>query len=163
MKTLLTITFYCIALIANAQETIPELLEKFNTKKVPYISIKELAMPKTQAIILDSREEVEYNTSHLKNAILVGYDNFSVDSVLKKFPNINKTVVVYCSIGIRSETVAYKLKKAGYHHVYNLYGGIFEWKNNGFPVYDLKERETDSVHVFSEQWSKLLKKGHKVF
>jgi len=33
---------------------------------------------------------------------------------------------VYCSLGIRSEVIAKKLKKAGYTNVFNLYGGIFE-------------------------------------
>ena len=78
------------------------------------MTVQELAMPKTNAFILDAREKEEYNTSHLKNAIFVGYSTFELDSVLSKIQNKNSEIVVYCSIGIRSETIASKLKKAGY-------------------------------------------------
>jgi predicted sulfurtransferase len=70
---------------------------------------------------------------------------------------------VYCSLGIRSETVADKLKKAGYTNVYNLYGGVFEWKNKGFPIVDSDGKETENIHVFSEAWEKWLLKGTKVY
>ena len=154
---------FCLAFSTNAQDSLSKLLKHYNTKHIPYISVQELAMPKTNAIILDTREDVEFKTSHLKNAVYVGFNNFKIDSVLKNIPDKDSKIVVYCSIGIRSETIASKLKKAGYSNVYNLYGGIFEWKNNNFPVYNLEGQETDSVHVFSEEWSKWLKKGLKVF
>ena len=127
------------------------------------MTVQELAMPKTKVIILDAREKEEYNISHLKNALFVGYTTFELDSVFRKIPNKNSEIVVYCSIGIRSETIAFKLKKAGYSHVFNLYGGIFERKNNNFKVYNLENAETENVHAYSKEWSVWLKKGKKVF
>jgi rhodanese-related sulfurtransferase len=144
-------------------KTISGLLKKHNSKSVPYISVQELAMPSIEAIILDSREQKEYETSHLKDAICVGYDYFSVDSIQSQLPNKGAKIVVYCSLGIRSETVAEKLKKAGYTNVYNLYGGIFEWKNKNFKVYNSEENETENVHTFNEAWSKWLLKGNKIY
>lgn len=70
---------------------------------------------------------------------------------------------MYCSLGIRSEHIAEKLKKRGYTSVYNLYGGIFEWKNKDYKVYDSNEKETDNIHAYSKAWSKWLKKGNKVY
>lgn len=144
-------------------ETLSDLLEMYNERSVPYISVQELAMPKTNAIILDAREIKEHNVSHIKNAIYVGYDDFQIDSVQKKLLNKDSQIVVYCSLGIRSEDVAEKLKKAGYTNVFNLYGGIFEWKNNGFKVYDSINTVTENVHIFSKEWSKWLTKGEKVY
>ena len=146
-----------------AQKPMDKLLKKYNDNSIPYITVQELAMPKTDAIILDSRELKEYETSHLKNAIHIGYDYFRIDSVQKKIPNKESKIVVYCSVGIRSESIADSLKKAGYNNVENLYGGIFEWKNNNFPVYNSAEKETDSIHTFNKVWSKWLKKGIKVY
>ncbi len=165
MKLNLTyILIFFIAFSTSAQNSLSELLDKFNDKSIPYISVQELAMPKTEAIIiLDAREIKEYNVSHLKNAIYIGYDNFQIDSVQTKFPNKNSQIVVYCSLGVRSEEIGKKLKKAGYNNVFNLYGGIFEWKNNDFIVYDSNEKETEKVHTFSEKWSKWLTKGEKVY
>ncbi|MFH6767847.1 rhodanese-like domain-containing protein [Gaetbulibacter aquiaggeris] len=163
MKVFISIALCFFTFYSNAQESLPELLKHYNTKNIPYITVQELAMPKTKAFILDAREKGEYNTSHLKNAIFVGYNNFELDSVIAKIPNKNSEIVVYCSIGIRSETIASKLKKAGYTNVFNLYGGIFEWKNNNFRVYNLENAETENVHVYSKEWGNWLKKGKKVF
>ncbi len=147
----------------NAQNSLSKLLNQFNDRSIPYISVQELAMPKTEAVILDAREQYEYNTSHLKNAIYVGYNFFQIDSIQKKIPNKNKNIVVYCSLGIRSETIAKKLKKAGYTNVLNLYGGIFEWKNKGFKVFNSEGKETENIHAFSKEWSKWLVKGNKIY
>lgn len=163
MKRLLIYIFVLISTSGIAQKSIAKLLEKHNTNSVPYISPQELAMPKTKAILLDTREVKEYNTSHIKDAIHVGFDTFKLDKIKKIIPNKNAKIVVYCSVGIRSEIIGDSLKKAGYKHVENLYGGIFEWKSNDFPVYNKAEKETDSIHTFDKVWSKWLKKGIKVY
>ena len=51
----------------------------------------------------------------------------------------------------------------GFENVRNLYGGIFQWKNQDKPVVDTKGIKTDSVHTYSKAWSKWLKKGIKVY
>lgn len=145
-----------------SQESLSELLKKYNTHSAPYISVQELAMPKTQAVILDARERPEFEVSHLEKAIHVGYDNFNLGQVQTQIPDKNQIIVVYCSLSIRSEDIAEKLQKAGYKQVYNLYGGIFEWKNADFTVFDNKG-ETNKVHGFSKEWSKWLKKGDCVY
>ncbi|MEP1486968.1 MAG: rhodanese-like domain-containing protein [Algibacter sp.] len=161
--TSLFLLFFVFTNSLLAQKTIDKLLKKHNTNSIPYINVEELASIKTDAILLDSRELKEYKTSHLKNAIHIGYDHFNIDTLQNRVPNKNSKIVVYCSLGIRSEDVAEKLKKAGYNNVENLYGGIFEWKNNNLPIYNTNEKETDSVHTFSKDWSKWLKKGIKTY
>ncbi|WP_317039346.1 rhodanese-like domain-containing protein [Hyunsoonleella jejuensis] len=140
-----------------------KLLKQQNKETIPYISVDSLKNIQEQVTLLDSREEREFKTSHIKDAIYVGYDFFSLDSVQEKLPNKKSPIVVYCSLGIRSEDIAEKLKKAGYTNVLNLYGGIFEWKNNDLDVLNSKEKPTDSVHTFSKVWSKWLHKGIKVY
>ncbi|SHG64087.1 rhodanese-like domain-containing protein [Winogradskyella jejuensis] len=162
MKRIFSSFLVLISTLGFSQESLPELLKQYNDKGVPYISIQELAMPKTEAILLDAREPKEYEVSHIKEAISVGYDFFDLKTVTDKIKDKNQPIVVYCSLGIRSETIGEKLKAAGYTNVKNLYGGIFEWKNNDFEVYNSKNIPTDSIHTFSEEWSKWLKKGVKV-
>jgi rhodanese-related sulfurtransferase len=148
--------------LSIAQKTLSEVLEKYNDETIPYIYSKELSNEK-DITILDAREIKEYKTSHLKNAIYAGYNYFKIDSIQNKLPNKDAKIVVYCSIGIRSEDIGEKLNKAGYTNVYNLYGGIFEWKNKNFKVYNSEEKETKNVHVYSKNWSKWLTKGVKIF
>ena len=163
MKKLLFYSVVLCSFLGFSQESLDDLLKRYNKNSVPYISVQELAMPKTNAIVLDARERSEYNVSHLKDAIFVGYDTFNLSDVITEIPDKNQKIVVYCTLGVRSEVIANRLKKAGYKNVKNLFGGIFEWKNNNFEVYNSKNNPTDSVHVCSSTWSKWLKKGKKVY
>jgi rhodanese-related sulfurtransferase len=165
MKKIIIISLGIILSIIplQSQETLDDVINVFNNKTIPYISVTELAMPLTDAIILDTREPIEYQTSHIKHAVLVGYDKFNIDSVSQILPNKNSKIVVYCSLGIRSERIGEKLKKAGYKNVLNLYGGIFEWKNKGFPVYNSDNQETENIHVNNKHWGKWLLKGKKIY
>jgi rhodanese-related sulfurtransferase len=144
-----------------AQNSIPNVLKKYNKESVPYIKITELKNSKY--ILLDSREPREYQVSHIPNALFVGYDYFKPEKVSKLIKNRNTPIVVYCSIGVRSEQIGEKLQKMGYTNVYNLYGGIFEYKNKGGKVINTKNQETDSIHTFTKQWSTYLTKGIKVY
>lgn len=163
MKKILLL-FILISSVSFGQKKLDKLLNKFNKNNVPYISVDSLSSVKNKAILLDAREDKEYKVSHLKGAILVGFDHFDVEETTKNLPSDkNLKIVVYCSLGIRSEIVADKLIKAGYTNVYNLYGGIFEWKNNNHQVIDTLGNNTEKVHTFNKDWSKWLKKGKKVY
>jgi rhodanese-related sulfurtransferase len=113
--------------------------------------------------LLDSRENREFEVSHLKDASYVGYDSFNIMTVLELVPDKQDTIIVYCSLGIRSEDIGEKIQDAGYTHVYNLYGGIFEWKNKDKLVYTGQDIVTEEVHAFSIDWSKWLYKGIKIY
>ncbi|MBC3757123.1 rhodanese-like domain-containing protein [Hyunsoonleella sp. SJ7] len=163
MKNIILLLFICSAFAGFSQKKLAKLLKQQNTESIPYISVDSLYQIQNEVILLDSREEKEFKTSHLKDAICVGYDHFNLENTINQLPDKNVKIVVYCSLGIRSEDIAEKLKKAGYTNVLNLYGGIFEWKNNDLEVLNSKEIPTDSIHTFSASWSKWLKKGIKVY
>lgn len=163
VKSFFIFIFSIVVNLGFTQNNLDGLLEKHNTKKVPYMLVQELALSKTNTIILDAREQNEYNISHIKDAIHVGYNHFNIDTTRKKITDKNKPIVVYCSLGIRSEKIAYQLKKGGYKNILNLYGGIFEWKNNNFIVYNSEEKETENIHTYNKNWSIWLKKGIKIY
>ncbi|WP_317162574.1 rhodanese-like domain-containing protein [Flavicella marina] len=129
---------------------------------MPIIKVSEISSLENY-ILLDTREKKEYDTSHLKNAECVGFDYFQIDKVLQKYPDKSQPILVYCSIGMRSEMIGEKLLQSGYMHVYNLYGGIFEWKNQEKEVVDKNNVPTEKVHTFSKEWSKWLIKGEKIY
>jgi rhodanese-related sulfurtransferase len=128
---------------------------------VPEISSRESLMHFDDYVFVDSREYNEYRVSHIKNAIWIGYNSFDINRI-KDIPK-DKKIVVYCSIGLRSEAVCNKLKTAGYLNVSNLYGGIFEWVNEDYPVYDTKSNLTNKIHAYSKTWGIWLTKGEKVY
>ncbi len=108
-------------------------------------------------LLLDAREREEYDVSHLPNAVFIGYKNFEKNT-LADIPK-DKPIVVYCSIGYRSEKIGEKLQKMGYTKVYNLYGSIFEWVNEGNLVVDNQGNTTKKVHTFNKSWSKWVEDG----
>ncbi len=165
LKPVFIIIFLFHALLATAQEDVDKLLSKFNHVTVPYISVEELKMRQNseKIYVLDAREPAEFQVSHLKNALFVGYNDFSITPVTNSIQDKSTPIVVYCSLGIRSEKIAEKLVDAGYTNVKNLYGGIFVWKNKGYMVFDASEKETEKVHAFSKHWSKYLSNGEKVY
>ena len=163
MKNKIIYIFLFLSGIIFSQESLSELLKKYNNESIPYISVQELAIQKTDAILLDARELKEYEVSHLKDALHVGYAEFNLKNTIKQLNDKDQMIVVYCSLGVRSEDIAEQLKKEGYTNVYNLFGGIFEWKNNNLKVYDSKEEPTENVHAFSKKWSKWLLKGNKIY
>ena len=125
----------------------------FSVKTVSPNDVKK--MP--GALILDAREPAEYNVSHLPNAVNCGYNNFDKKN-WEKTPK-DTPIVVYCSIGYRSEKVGEKLQKMGFTKVFNLYGSIFEWVNQGNPVVDNQGNATPKVHTYNRSWSKWVEQG----
>ena len=116
-----------------------------------------------QFLLLDTRDKREFAVSHLAKAIWVGNRKFDTDQITSVIPSKNTPIVVYCSIGVRSEKVGEKLIEKGYIEVYNLYGGIFQWKNKDYPVYDPIGKETDRVHAYNRHWGKMLDNATKVY
>ncbi|MEL6809789.1 MAG: rhodanese-like domain-containing protein [Bacteroidota bacterium] len=153
------------AFVGTAQESLQDLLALYNTRSIPYISVTELRVAQLNetVTILDAREMEEYEVSRIPSALYVGYTKFSSEEVMNSVPNKETPIVVYCSLGIRSEEIGEKLKKAGFTNVKNLYGGIFEWKNKEYPILNKDDQETEDVHTCTKSWGKWLKKGNKIY
>lgn len=111
-------------------------------------------------ILIDARSKKEQEISHIPGAHFVDYDGFNkkdVESYGRDIP-----VIVYCSVGYRSERVGEKLQRMGFRNVYNLYGGIFQWSNEGRILLDSGGDPTQFVHTYNEDWGRWLLKGTKV-
>lgn len=121
----------------------------------PVINVKDAFNNKSNYIFLDAREFEEYKVSHIPGSRFIGYDDFSIHSVndLSK----ESKIIVYCSIGYRSEKIATKLKKAGFKKVYNLYGSIFEWVNEGYEITDNSGKSSNRIHTYNKKWSQWVK------
>lgn len=162
MKNITTLFTLLLATLCMAQNSIDKELVRLNNKTVPYISVQEL-QAKQGIVLLDAREQKEFDISHIKNAIPVGFNKFDKSKITKRVKDKNTPIVVYCSIGVRSEKIGEKLLKLGYKNVHNLYGGIFEYKNEDGKVINNQNKVTDSVHTYNKSWSEYLTKGIKVY
>ena len=102
-----------LPILASAQQTLDPKFEKkiegLIDHSVPVISCERLEkkMSTPNLYLLDAREKKEFETSHLEDAVWVGYNTFSPES-LADVPK-DGIVVVYCSVGYRSEKIGEKL------------------------------------------------------
>lgn len=138
------------------------MLKALIKESIPIVAVADLDQKQIQSTtFIDSREKVEFDVSHIKGATWVGYDDFDMarmDAISK-----NEPIIIYCSVGYRSEKIGEKLIEAGYTNVSNLYGGIFEWVNQGKPIVDLSGKPTTKIHGYSKTWGIWLSKGEKVY
>ncbi len=137
------------------------MLERMYKKTVPLIACETLKNNHAEFIILDTREQAEFRVSHIQNSKWIGYDDFDTHR-LEGVPK-DANLVVYCSVGYRSERIGEKLLALGYTNVKNLYGGIFEWVNEDGKVYNSTNKETKDIHAFNMHWGIWLQKGLKVY
>ena len=137
------------------------MLSKLLDHNVNEVSVTDIDL-NDKVIYLDAREKNEYNVSHVKNAIWVGYDKFQKDSIT----GIDKTkkIVVYCSVGYRSEKISERLIKMGYTNVSNLYGDLFEWSNQEMPLVTSSNNDsTVKIQPYNEKWGKWIIVGEKSY
>lgn len=81
--------------------------------------------------LLDVRTPGEFQQTRLEGARLIPIDQF-----LKRLAEVprDRPVLVYCAVGSRSAQVVNYLARQGYPEIYNLYGGIYSWAQQGLPV-----------------------------
>ena len=149
---------------AEAQTAFDKKLKSLYKNSVATVTPDELhtlIVSGKSPILLDTRAPEEFDISHLEGAYFLDYGSFNTEKV--KLISKDSVIIVYCSVGYRSERIGEKLRAAGFKNVRNLYGGIFQWVNKGYPVVNRKEQPTDSVHTYNKNWSQWLTKGIKVY
>lgn len=114
----------------------------------------------TKYQILDAREKEEFEVSHLPGAKWIGFDTFDLKNVvgLEK----NQPVLIYCTVGARSQEIGMTLQEAGFTKVFNLYGGIIHWMNEGRRL-EVAGKPTKKVHTYTRAWGIWLTNGEKVY
>lgn len=77
-------------------------------------------------IIVDARDQYEYDQGHIKDAIVIPYTDIE-DLAEQKLPNKEQLILVYCRSGRRSKIAAQSLADMGYTNVKE-FGGIIDWQ-----------------------------------
>ena len=83
-------------------------------------------MDTQEVIILDVREQDEYDSVHIPGAVLLPVGTIDEDTAAEVIPEKDSTVLVYCRSGNRSKRAASALAKLGYTNIYD-FGGINTW------------------------------------
>jgi Rhodanese-related sulfurtransferase len=84
-------------------------------------------------ILLDVRTYDEFNNGHIKNAVNIDFYKPDFPNELKKLGK-EKSYLIYCRSGNRSEVAMHIMKQLGFKEVYNLGDGINGWAHAGFEI-----------------------------
>ncbi|EDV25506.1 uncharacterized protein TRIADDRAFT_55664 [Trichoplax adhaerens] len=113
-------------------------------------------------MLLDIREEKEYDISHIvdaKRAELEITDFQQIHKEIEASNNENYAVVAYCSVGYRSSAFVDKLQRyisntqdEKKYNIYNLEGSIFKWANEGRKMVNKFNDFTIYVHPYNLIW-----------
>ncbi len=164
-KKISLIIFILIAGISGrCQPSYDQKLQSLYKNTVPLIGTIDVRkkMDSGKALVLlDTRSPEEFEISHLPGATLLDYDDF-IPSMVSHLDKEDE-IIVYCSVGYRSERIGEKLLGMGFKNVTNLYGGIFQWANEKGALINKVNQPTDSVHTYSKKWSVWLTRGIKVY
>jgi rhodanese-related sulfurtransferase len=124
----------------------PEV-QSISTEKLAFWLVSEQPPP----VLIDVRQEEEYVVSHLLGARHLP----TVGAIQQSDISTDATLVLYCSVGYRSARLAKQLQAAGYEHVMNLEGSIFQWYNQGYPLV-ANQMPVQRVHHYDPLWGVLL-------
>lgn len=162
-KIFIGIIVLLTGIAVQAQDAYDKKLKSIYKNTVPQIKpdvVKSKLDAHEKIVLLDTRSPEEFNVSHLPGASFVNYNQFKKSDVTGI--DRNAEIIVYCTVGYRSERIGEKLIEFGFTDVKNLYGGIFQWANEGELLLNKQNQPTDSVHTYSRSWSSWLQRGIKV-
>ena len=83
-------------------------------------------MDTQEVIILDVREQGEYDSGHIPGAVLLPVGSIDETTAAEVIPEKDSMVLVYCRSGNRSKTASSTLAELGYTNIYE-FGGINTW------------------------------------
>ena len=99
--------------------------EKAMYQQITAEEAKKIMDSGEEHIILDTREQDEFDEGHIPGAILIPYTEIE-NKAEKMLPDKDAQILVYCRSGRRSKIAAESLAKLGYTNVKE-FGGIIDW------------------------------------
>ena len=105
--------------------TVAEKGEKAMYEQISAEEAKKIMDSGEEHIILDTREQDEFDKGHIPAAILIPYTEIE-NKAEEIIPDKDKLILVYCRSGRRSKIAAENLAKIGYTNVKE-FGGIIDW------------------------------------
>ena len=106
---------------------------KTRVKEVTVDQARERLKQNPKAVLLDVREDIEWQTGHAAEAIHLGKGILERD-IEKAIPDSNTELIMYCGGGFRSALTADVAQRMGYKNVYSLAGGYKALVSANWPM-----------------------------
>lgn len=106
---------------------------KSRIRQIDIDGYKAMLAARQPHILVDTREDREWDDNHVKSAVHMGRGIIERD-IVAKVPDKNATLVLYCGGGFRSALVADSLQKMGYQNAISLDGGWRSLRSSGLEL-----------------------------
>jgi rhodanese-related sulfurtransferase len=114
-----TINTFSQTIISKKSVEIKPILEKYHSEKF---------------VIIDGRDSTKFSNGHIRNSINIDAFSENSDKNLSKYLK-HDTIVIYCTLSNRVETLLLKLKELNYTGlIYNINDGFTGWQENKFEI-----------------------------
>ena len=100
-------------------------MKEHSYQQITQEAAKEM-MDTQEVLILDVREQHEYDSGHIPGAVLLPVGTITKDTASAVIDDLDTVVLVYCRSGNRSKTASQALADFGYTNIYE-FGGINTW------------------------------------
>ena len=100
-------------------------MEQNNYRQISQETAKKM-IDEQDVLILDVREQAEYDSGHIPDAVLLPVGTIDEGTAAAVIPDKDTVVLVYCRSGSRSKKASASLAKLGYTGIYE-FGGINTW------------------------------------
>ena len=120
-------------------------------REVSPAEVDLLAEGPVPPVLVDVREEFEWDQGYIKGAIHVA-KSYLEQGIESEVPDRTRPVVLYCAGGVRSLFAAQTLREMGYQDVASMSGGFQQWKAQGLqwtspPSLSPDQRQRYSRHL----------------
>src|SRR5258706_2276762 len=102
-------------------------------KEITVEQARERLAKNPQAVLMDVREDAEWNKDHAAEAIHLGKGILERD-LEQMFSDPNREIIMYCGGGYRSILTAEVAQKMGYKNVFSLTGGYKALVKSQWPM-----------------------------
>lgn len=102
-------------------------------KEITIEQARERLARNPKAVLMDVREDSEWNKQHAAEAIHLGKGILERD-LEAKFPDTNTEILMYCGGGYRSVLTAATAQHMGYHNVFSVIGGYKALVSANWPM-----------------------------
>ena len=106
-------------------------------------------------IIIDVRKDGEFRVSHLYDALHLESAEAISNMIAERGLIKDAEIIVHCSVGYRSASIAADLIERGFIQVLNLEHSLLEWANKDYPMTN-ESGSTDKIHSFNKEWGVLI-------
>ena len=121
-----TLILFIIAFLVGCSSREEEAGNTASYQQITAKEAKSMMEEQPDAVILDVREQDEYDAGHIPGAVLLSVGTIDEETAAAAIPEKDTVALVYCRSGNRSKAASQTLADLGYTRIFE-FGGIRDW------------------------------------